>query len=265
MACGDSITVYIYLNDSLKQGDWWQVARANGIADSHWGITGSQVSTTLRDDCPLTTVYSTAPYIIALNGGVNDFDNGVPVGAIGTPGTFLGDYELMISSTWLNGANPTKMVSRGILPNIFSGTQAQKDAWNLHISSAVNFWNAANPSKPVCYIDPRGWLTTTNDLQPDGLHPNTTGFAEIANNEITISAGYFNGASFTSTGPIAGFSGVASTNFTVQTATGSLFTGTATSTQTITLNDGSAGGTFITSLGTSGTGPLDKYSDGWNL
>ena len=57
------------------------------------------------------------------------------------------------------------------------------------------------------------------------------------------------GSSYTTTGPSSGSVGVASSNFTVALPTGAGFLGD----QTITLSDGSNGGTFTPSVGSPGT------------
>jgi hypothetical protein len=115
----------------------------------------------------------------------------------------------------------------------------------------VSTWNSNNPTKPVIFVDPTGWYNGTTGTVSDHLHPTVACYAIMANREIFVAAGIVNGSSYTSAGPTSGTLGVASGNFSVCPQGGAYWNG-----ETVTLNDATNGGTFVSSLGPTGAGPL---------
>jgi hypothetical protein len=101
------------------------------------------------------------------------------------------------------------------------------------------------------------WIGAGTGRQVDGIHLNAAGEAIIANRMLPINAGVLLGSSYTLSGPASGTQGTASTPFTLSLRGGTSFVADAdgTARQSITLNDGGAGGTFASSLG-SGASPL---------
>jgi len=241
-ACGDSVTAYVFFQDD-RQGDWWQNAKAFGYDDLHLGAAGQPVNGFLDTFCPTQTNYTTPASVVWLQGGHND------TGSYSST-TIKGAWVRMLEGVEAN--NIPKMYATGIPVGLFE-SYPDYSVYSQAVHDAVDYYNALSTTTiPVCFTDLSTWVPqVSGNYQADNLHWSAAGYALKANREIPINGGAILGYSYSVTGPSSGASGSPSTNFVVTLAGGATFTGD----QTITLNDGGAGGTFIDSNGGNSTGP----------
>lgn len=243
--CGDSLVALggAQAPSDSRVGHLWLSSYHYGISDIGTGYSGYTVYQQLDSLCPeFMTGYGKAAALLYLEGGNNDSAESV------STTNYVAAWDTYITGVQANTPTAQHIVVEGILPSssISSSTLASYTAYNQ--SEAVKYG--------LCYMDRSNWVGANQDRQSDNIHLNNAGEILVANQYMPVTAGYVLGQSYSATGPSSGLSGIASSNFTVQLASGATFTGVTTTTDTITLNDGGAGGTFTTSLGTSGLGPL---------
>jgi hypothetical protein len=134
-----------------------------------------------------------------------------------------------------------QMIVRSILPTTGLSTSTRA-SYNAGIQTAVNAYITNTGDTAVKFINTDNWLNPSTDTS-DGIHPNATGYAKIANREIPIAAT----TGYTVSGPSSGSGLATSTAFTVTIASGATFTGD----ETVAISDGGNGGTFTPSVGTA--------------
>lgn len=249
---GDSIVQQSQANcvTSCMQGDWWLSTRPLNYIEDRRGNAGQQVSTYLRDNTAQITSLSPAPVAAWLCGGVNDQISGVTIGAVGTPGTFTGDDYTMIANV-VSGLPPhTPVFHRAILPNS-SANSSNRSTYNTAIQTAVNAYVAANPGATVYYVPTDNWIISSGstDLIDSVLHPNSSGYAKIANRQIPIHAS-LTGTAFTAPSTASGTAGSASPAITITLAGSATFTGD----QTVTITSDNGTDVLTPSVGSPGTG-----------
>lgn len=157
-----------------RQGDPYLIANATGHASIHYGLSGQQVSTVLRDSTAAITSIPTAPARVFITAGTNDMANGVAVS------TFQADYQTMLSN--LRAGLPSAVIyARGILPRL--GYTSLRDTFNAAISAAVAALSDAN----IHYVNTDGWIDPTNGVDTlEGLHPTAAGYAKIAAAQLAV-------------------------------------------------------------------------------
>jgi len=245
---GDSITAgYGLLNGSTafnsRQIDSYALTQADGTFAGNVGVSGSKVSTYGRDNTSTVTTITPEPSRVWIRYGTNDAEQTVPIGAVGSPGTFTGDFYTMLVNMRSGLGSSTIPI---IVEQIFPTTLYSISAYNTAIVTAVNTYITNTGDTHVLQVPTGNWFNPTCCTYTiDGRHPNAAGYALIANNEIPLGAS----TGYTETGPTSGTHGTASTNFTVTIASGAAFAGY----QTVTISDGGNGGTFTPSVGSPAT------------
>ncbi len=238
---GDSITAGAGLGDNNgREVDASIVSRNIGHTDYRVAYGGQEVSTWGRDNTSLLAG-SPHPYRVWVRLGTNDAINGVTLGSVGTPNTFIGDYYTMVSNIRTAVGSGAPIYIEELFPTTSYSTSTRL-TYNTAIQTAVTTYMNNTGDTNVKLINTDNWINTTTD-EVDGLHPNATGYALMANREIPFAAA----TGYTVSGPSSGSGTATSTNFTVTIASGATFTGD----QTITIGDGGNGGTLTPSVGTA--------------
>lgn len=208
----------------------------NGIAAGGyegWNTDGSgkQVYTFLRDNTAEIPAGATRVW---LGGGINDYSNSV------SSGNFQTAYQAMLAAvrTQIGAGKPIICLQPFCTPNF---TQSPLNTWGGYIQAAITATGDANTT----YVQTSGWITQTATYSADGTHLTAAGEAQLQNRLAPIAAPH----AISISGPSSGANGVASTNFTVTLAASATFTGD----QTVTIADGSKGGTITPSVGSPGT------------
>lgn len=248
--CGDSL---VSLAGSQKPADsrtghMWLSTYPLGGVSQHPGAAGAQVSGGggLATTCPANLVnFGSTPIVDYLRGGNND-----ALAAVSLP-TFRAAADSYIAGVKANALPPTNIVVIGLIQIAAYYPLSTVNTYNAQ-------WQAAAAAANVTFVDPSLWIDGAANRQSDNIHLNSTGEQVFANRLIPISAGFLLGSSYTVSGPSTGLTGVPSTSFTLTLRGSATFVADSDSVarQTITLNDGGAGGTFTTSVGPTGTGPL---------
>jgi hypothetical protein len=226
----------------------WISSNPFGAVDQHVGAAGYTVygAGGIAASAPSWyTGFGGAPVVAYLRGGGNDIVAGVSTANFNTAwGTYIAGVKGVPQP-------PAHIVCLGITNNLAQYTLLQAQTYNAFIQSQCVAGGGV-------YVDTTLWIGGTTDRQSDGIHFNPAGELLWANRLTPITAGYLAGSSYSTSGPMFGTVGSPSTNFTVTLAGGAIFEPDSDSVarETITLNDGGAGGTFVSSVGPSGIGPL---------
>ncbi len=171
--------------------------------------------------------------------GINDIGGSIP------QATFEADYATMLSNIRTRCAS-AKIYALHPFPatNYNETTRLQ---FGARIATALTTSGISN----AVVIPTTNWIPQNTTYLPDGLHPNTAGYAKIANRQIPIAAT----ASISITGPSTGAPGVASSTFTCTLAGGATFTGDQV--VTLTASDGTISATASGgSISGNGTGTV---------
>ena len=229
--------------------DAWLVSAPSGRNGYRPSQIGVNASTWGRDNTGLVTgnALFPEPVLVWIGLGYNDAANSVPLGAVGTPGTFIGDYYTMLVNMRTGLGAGVAVKAREILPT--SGlTSTVRSNYNAGMSAAVSAYITNTGDVAVQLINTDNWINPAIDTV-DGIHPTAAGYVKIASYEVPIS-----GAAIVQvSGPRYGQVGTPSGNFTVSLANGLFSNG-----QTITISDGlgASGGTITPSVGAPGTGSV---------
>ncbi|MDR3489298.1 MAG: Ig-like domain-containing protein [Bradyrhizobium sp.] len=251
---GDSITygggIYSTSQD-MSVMDSWIVTHSLGHIDARVGVSGSKVTTYGRDNTgTVTNIYPTKPVRVWIRYGVNDAgvlgNTQSSIGAAGTPGSFTGDYYTMLANMRAGLASSTPIIVEEIFPTTGLSTSTRA-TYNAAMVNALNTYIANTSDAYIKLINTDNWFNPSINTV-DGIHPNVSGYALIANREIPIAAP----AGYTISGPSSGVGVATSTNFTVTIAPGATFTGD----QTVTISDGGNGGSFTPSVGTASSSSI---------
>jgi hypothetical protein len=234
----------------------YQSSAAFGAVDQHIGLAGYNVYGAGQIAALAPSWYSNlggAPVLAYLRGGGNDIVSGV------STANFTTAWTTYITGVQGVSQPPQHIVCIGIPYNSAQYTLSQAQTYTALIQTVCQ-------ANSAVYVDTTLWIGGAAGRQSDGIHfsyalPTTdlTKGENVWMNRMTpITAGYLSGASYSISGPSGGMTGAASATFTVTLAGGAIFQPDSDSVarECISLNDGSAGGTFTPSIGGAGAGPL---------
>jgi len=169
---GDSITAGAFIGSSNQREVDCIRSQTSGLTET-FACGGN---TALDVFNSLSYVIQMKPKYAAIMVGINDLLNGITLGTTTTPGTYLYNYQQIL----------TTLVSNGIIPIILTILPVSS---TVGANSTINTWNAAlvsNFGNSYQIIDYNTQLLSSGNLRTDcdsgdGLHINALGHAIIGN------------------------------------------------------------------------------------
>ena len=233
---GDSITGVTSATPAIadtRLSDMWLAAQATSRAMAIGGVAGGKVVNTGRDS---TSNIPTIAGRLHIRYGTNDLDD---IGSTTPNATFQTAYGVMVDNARARIGAGKPIYCYQPLPRAASTAATNRALAGTLIQAAIS------GKSDVYYIPTDNWVGITAATLPDGLHPNVSGYAELANRLTPVLAA----SAFSISGPTGGQNLQPSADFTVTLFGGATFTGDQTVTVSV-----SSGTLNATAGGVTGNG-----------